>query len=338
MDVMNVIRARDDRAAASGGSNWIARVLEAYGFVAVLLVVVVFFSIWPATASTFPSTANAQAILGNQTAVAFVAMAALIPLICGQFDLSVGANMGMCCVVFAHLLANGTSGWIAAVMTIVVGIGIGLVNAVLVTVFHVDAVIVTLGVSTLVAGAIAQITGGVSISGKVPATLFDLGAGRTAGIPNSAIAVGLVALGLAYVLSMTPYGRYLYALGSSKAAARLVGLRTGRLLGSSFVVAGAIAALGALVQVSRAGGADPRLGDVVLLQGLAAVFLSAAVLTPGRYNLGGTLIAIAFLAILNSGLNLAGVQTYLSSYVNGGALLLGVGLAVYLWRRRRGAS
>jgi ribose transport system permease protein len=89
--------------------------------------------------------------------------------------------------------------------------------------------------------------------------------------------------------------------------------------------------------VARAGGADPAVGDGFTLPALAAAFLSAAAVKPGRYNVGGALVAIFFLAVLNNGLNLAGAQPYVASYVNGVALVAGVGLAAYLQRRRSGA-
>ena len=91
------------------------------------------------------------------------------------------------------------------------------------------------------------------------------------------------------------------------------------------------------LQVARAGGADPRVGEQFTLPALAAAFLSAAAIQPGRYNVWGTIVAIFFLAALNAGLNLAGSQDYVTNFVNGAALIIGVGLAAYLGRRRKGA-
>ncbi len=80
---------------------------------------------------------------------------------------------------------------------------------------------------------------------------------------------------------------------------------------------------------------DPRVGDSLTLPALAAAFLSAATIKPGQYNVFGTLVAVYFLAVLNSGLSLAGAQDYVASFVNGGALIVGVALAVRLGSRRQ---
>jgi ribose transport system permease protein len=144
----------------------------------------------------------------------------------------------------------------------------------------------------------------------------------------------ILAVAVYYLLSHTPYGRYLYAFGSNREASRLVGIRTKLTLGLTFVIAGALCGLAGVLQVSRAGSADPKLGETFTLPALAAAFLSAAAIRPGRYNVWGTLVAIFFLAVLNNGLNLAGAQPYVANYVNGAALIVGVGLAVRLGRRR----
>jgi ribose transport system permease protein len=147
-----------------------------------------------------------------------------------------------------------------------------------------------------------------------------------------------VALAVYYVLVHTPFGRYVYAFGSSPDAARLVGVRTKLVLGSTFVASGALAGIAGVLQVARSGGADPRVGESLTLPALAAAFLSAAAVKPGRYNVGGLLVAILLLAFLSSGLNLVGAEPYITQYVNGGALIVGVALAVYLGRKRSGAA
>jgi ribose transport system permease protein len=144
-----------------------------------------------------------------------------------------------------------------------------------------------------------------------------------------------VAIFVYYLLGHTPYGRYLYAFGSNRGAARLVGIRTKLTLGMTFVIAGVLSGLAGILQVSRAGSADPKLGETFTLPALAAAFLSAAAIKPGRYNVWGTLVAIFFLAVLNNGLNLAGSPQYVANYVNGAALIVGVGLAVKLGRREQ---
>jgi ribose transport system permease protein len=323
--------APDARAASRRPINWY---LEAYALVGLLIAAAIFFSLYGKTADTFPTSANIQVLISSNSVLAIVALAALVPLVCNEFDLSVGAIAGLSSIFVATALGAGTP--IPLVIALGVGIGVlaGIINAILVTQVRVNAVIATLGTSIIIAGIINMKTGGAAITGNIPASFTDFGTGTTLGIPRPAFALALAALALYFVLNHTPFGRYLYAFGSNRSAARLVGLRTNLLLGLTFVIAGALAGGAGALHVARAGSADPRVGDNLTLLALAAAFLSAAAIRPGRYNVGGTMVAIFFLAVLNSGLNLAGAPEYIGNYVNGAALIIGVGLAVHMGRRR----
>lgn len=309
--------------------------LEALALPACLLLAGAYFALSPATSATFLTSANLQVLIAGQAVVAIVALALLVPLCADQWDLSVGATAALGAVYAAATMSGGsvTRGILVA---LTVGALVGLVNAVIVTRFNVNAVIATLGTMTIIAGVINLKTAGIPIVSQIPESLVDLGSGTWLGIPQLGLLVAVVALAVHYLLEHTPYGRYLYALGANPTAARLVGLRTRSLIASTFVLAGVLAAIAGVLAVARSGGANPRLGDQLLLPAFAAAFLSAASIKPGRPNVGGVLVAVYFLAVLNNGLSLAGAQPYVSSFVNGGALIVGVALATYLGRRKRG--
>jgi ribose transport system permease protein len=311
---------------------------EAYALVGLLILAALFFSFYSKTSDTFPTSANLQVMIGNQTVVAIIALGALIPLTCNEWDLSVGATAGLSSIFGAAAMAAGAPLLVGIGLGIGLGVLVGLVNAVIVTRARVNAVITTLGMSTILDGVVNQKSGGLAVAGDIPASITNFGSGTWIGIPRTAFALAVVALLVYYALGHTPAGRYLYALGSNPKGARLVGLRTRLLLGSTFVAAGALAGAAGVLQIARSGGADPHVGESFTLPALAAAFLSAAAIKPGRYNVGGTLVAIFFLATLNSGLNLAGAATYVSSYVNGAALIIGVGLAANLSRKRTGQA
>jgi ribose transport system permease protein len=311
-----------------------AHFLEAYALLGLLLIAAVFFSVWSKTSDTFPTSANIETLISSNAVVAIVALAALIPLVCNEFDLSVGAVAGLSAIFVADTLGAGTSVPLAIAFGVGIGALVGTANALLITRLNVNAVITTLGVSIIVAGFINLKTAGVAVTGGIPSSFTDFGSQNTLGIPRSAFALAAIALAVYYLLVYTPYGRYLYAMGSNRQAAQLVGIRLKVVLGMSFVAAGALSGAAGVLQVARAGAADPHVGETLTLPALAAAFLSAAAIKPGRYNVGGTLVAIFFLAVLNSGLNLAGAQPYVNSFVNGAALIVGVALAVRLGKRQ----
>lgn len=313
-------------------------VLEAYAMVGLLALVVIFFSFYSKTSEIFPTSANVEQLIGGQAVVAIIALAALIPLICNEWDLSVGATAGMSSIFAAAAMSHGTPVILAILLGIGLGALVGLLNAVIITRVGVSAVITTLGMATIIEGVVNQKSGGLAIVADIPSSVVQFGSENWLGVPRTAYALALAALVVYYALNHTPVGRQLYALGANYEGARLVGLRTKVLLGGTFVAAGALAGAAGVLQVARAGGADPRVGTSLTLPALAAAFLSAAAIKPGRFNVAGTLVAIFFLAALNNGLNLAGAAPYVSSYINGGALILGVGLAAFLGRKRTGAA
>ncbi|GAB7003210.1 ribose ABC transporter permease [Nocardioides sp. AN3] len=308
--------------------------LEAYAFLGLLVGAFVFFSLWSRTSATFPTSANLQVLLGSNTVVAITALAALIPLICNEWDLSIGGSAALSSVFVAQFMTNGMNPFLALVIGIAIGVCVGVVNAVLVTRMGVNAVITTLGISIIITGIISLKTGGVTVAGNISQGVTDFGTLSWLGIPRTVYALALVAVVVYYLIDHTPFGRYLYALGSNRSAARLAGIRVKLVVGLTFVIAGAVCGAAGVLQVARSGGANPHLADALLLPALAAAFLSAAAIRPGKYNVGGVLVAVYFLAVLNSGLNLAGAQPYVANFVNGGALIIGVGLAARLGDRR----
>jgi ribose transport system permease protein len=308
---------------------------EGLALLVLAVLAAVFFAVLPATADTFPTVANFQALSGSQAVLAVATLAVLVPLICDEFDLSVGANLGLAGILSASAMSAGAP----LVVGIAVGVGsgmlVGAVNGLLVTRAHVNAVVVTLGVATIIHGVVQAKTGGNSITEGIPVTLLDLGSATVLGVPQILLAALVAAGVLYYVLAHTPYGRRLYMLGANREAAKLVGLRTDRMLFSTFVIGGALAGLAGVMQVGRAGSAVPSIGETFTLPAFAAAFLSAAAIQPGRFNVWGAIVAISFLTIINGGLNLAGAENYIADFVNGTALIIGVGLAVWLRRRRR---
>jgi ribose transport system permease protein len=319
---LRVVRSRSSRG------------LEAYALPILTVLVGAFFSLWPRTSDVFLTSANLQVLLGTQTVVAIVALGALVPLIANEWDLSVGATAGLAAVTAAQLLSDGTSLASALVVGLAIGASIGWLNAVITTRAQVNAVITTLATATIVAGVINQRTSGLAVVSNIPVAVVDFGTGTWLGLPRTVFAVASISIAVYYLLEHTPFGRYLYAIGSNPNAAVLVGIRVRLVVTTSFILAGVLAAAGGCLQVARAGGADPNVGASFTLPALAAAFLSAASIRPGKYNVGGMLVALLFLAVINSGLNLAGAQPYVNSYVNGAALILGVALAAWLGRRQ----
>lgn len=311
----------------------ILTLLERYMLVVLLLLVVVGFSI--AKPDLYPTAANFRTVLGNQSVLIIAALAALVPLVAGQFDLSVGAILGLASIVTAAALSRyGLPIPVAVILGVVAGGIAGAINGLLVVRFAINPLIATIGTASAIAGLVEVYTDGETIVNGIPDALTNIGTSTTLGIPSAIFITAATALVVWYVLAHTPFGRYLYSVGSNAGAARLVGLRTDALVFSSFALAGLLAGVAGALNVARAGLADPTSGPDFTLPALAAAFLGATSIQPGRFNVLGTIVAVFFLAASVTGLTFVQLGPWVQPIFNGLALIAGVGFSVMIARRR----
>jgi ribose transport system permease protein len=308
---------------------------ESYTLVALLVLLGAFFAVLPKSRDVFLSTDNLSVLLGNQATVALLALAAIIPLVSGYFDFSLGANAATSTVLCAGLMSrHHLPLGVACLLCLLLGAVIGLVNGVLVTRYRLSSFVTTLAAATLLGGIIQWYTGGQTILAGISPALVQFGSETLLGIPKVVYVVVVVAVLLWYLLSQTPYGRSLYAIGANPKAARLVGVRSDRYVALSFVLAGSIAAVVGILQLARTGSATADSGSNLLFPALAAAFLGATAVRPGFFNVVGTIIGVLFVSVAVSGLTLAGASAWVSPVFNGAALLAAVGLSTYLGRHR----
>jgi ribose transport system permease protein len=293
---------------------------------------IVLFGIW--VPDLFLTTTNARIVAGSQAITAIVALGLLVPVACGAFDLSIAGTLGMSVCVVCKLQAGGHPVIVSILAALVLGIAIGAVNSVIVVKLHVDSFIGTLGMSSILAAGAYWITNGQQIATGVSAGFLKLGRKQVLGLPLPVyymIALGIL---LWWVLQYTPAGRYLYAVGGNPQAARLAGVRVGRITTAAFITSGLIAALAGVVLAAVLGSANPDVGTPYLLPAFSAVFLGATQIIPGRVNVLGTLVAIFLLATGVKGLQLAGMPGYVEDLFNGVALIIAVALAARTARKR----
>ncbi|ROO87067.1 monosaccharide ABC transporter membrane protein (CUT2 family) [Actinocorallia herbida] len=307
--------------------------IERFGLLGLFVVVMVVFGL---VSEPFASPNNLRIILGTQAVLGLVALASIIPLISGQFDLSVGAIMGTCSIVTAAVMSHGHRHLAVAVAAaLAVGALVGLVNGVVVAHLGVSSFIVTLAMATVLQGLVLWYTGGDTISGNISPGLISSGSGNWLGIPKGVLWLLPVALVLWYVLGHTPWGRHLGATGSNERAARLAGLRVRWITVAAFVTAGVVSGLAGVLQTGQAGSGDPQnsLGGI-LLPALAAAFLGSSAFSPGRFNVPGTVLAVYFVAFAVSGFQFIGAASWIQQLFNGLALAGAVTLSTLLGRRR----
>ena len=319
-------------STASTRPSILKRVGTNYGLLGFLLILIIGFSLW--LPDDFPTWNTVQLIAGTQAVPAILALGVILPLVAGEFDLSVGALLGICSVFAAWIIGEGASLGLVIPLTLLIGVAVGIFNGFLVTKIGVGAFIGTLAVATILSGGNLLMTNGTLLQkGVSKSGITDIGRTELFGLPIPFYVVIVLAFLLYYLLEWTPFGRYLQATGTGREAARLSGVRTDRWLFLSFVGAGLIAALAGFLETSQIGSASPTVGPDFLLPAYAAAFLGATVIHPGRFNVWGTLIGILILAVGITGLNLAGAAFWVPPVFNGTALVLAVSFAVIVARR-----
>ncbi|MFO1541601.1 MAG: ABC transporter permease [Chloroflexota bacterium] len=291
----------------------------------VLVVLFVFFSI---TSPYFFNADNIVNILQNVARIGIVACPATILLIAGQFDLSVGSLAGFTAMAMAVLaapvgvtktpFAMGLPLELAFIGAMLAALLVGLINAVSVTVFRINALITTLGTLAIFRGLTKVLGDGQTIRIE---GFGGLGITRVFEIPIPVYLFALVIIVSFFILRYTTYGRSMYAIGASPTAARLAGIRTNRAIFIGFMLSAAMAGLSGLILLSQVGGASVHAGLGLELSVVTAVVLGGASLAGGRGGIVGTILAVLIVGVLGNGL----IQLRIPSFwieVFGGVLLL----------------
>jgi ribose transport system permease protein len=325
---------------ARGGfrrQGFVLEFLERFGLVLLLIGEIAFFSIWHKTGEFFFTWDNFRVIAANQSVLSIAALASILPLIGGSFDLSIGAIALLADIATGAVTAH--HGWplgVAIVIAVAFGAAIGLANGIVVARAGVNALITTLGTFYVIIGVILWYTGGNAIVTGVSPDLTGINVNRWLGVPQIAVFMIIAAVVIWYLLAHTPWGRYLHAVGSNPIAARLVGINIERVVVISFILSGTFAAIAGVLMLAHSGSAFPNVNNAsgLLLPALASAFLGATTIRPGRFNVVGTLVGVFFIAVAVQGLTLAGVTDWVQYVLYGATLVAAVALSAIIGRRR----
>ncbi len=290
---------------------------------------IIVFGIW--TPKLFLSMSTLHSVASQQSVAAMLGLAVLVPLVCGAYDLSIGANINLSAVLVVVFQANGWGMWQSIGVAVAVGAIIGVINGFVVVVLKVNSFIATLGAATIIGAVQSIATNGTAPLPPTSEAWNQLTQHRVFGFQIIIVYLLIVAIVMWWALSRTPAGRYMYAIGSNPEAARLSGIRVGNWTWLSLAISGTLSAAAGVLYSSLAG---PSLtfGSSLLLPAYAAVFLGSTQLLPGRFNVWGTLIAIYVLATGVQGLEFVTSAQWLSDMFNGVALISAVAFAG--WRQR----
>lgn len=299
------------------------RTMQKYGTLLVLVIVV---AICGLASDRFLTISNLLNILQQISMLTIVATGLTFAFATREMDLSVGYIVGFAGLAAPLMLVAGWPVWLALAGALGGGLLVGLLNAFLVVGVGVPSLIATLAVGSIMFGVNFTISGGRAIYGGLPRDFLVIGQGQVLGVPNPAIMM-LVTVVVSWVLlEKTVFGRRLYAAGGNPRAAELSGVRVNRYRVVGLVVSALFAAGAGLLLSARLGSGQPNGGETYLLDGLAAVFIGMTMIKPGTATILGTFFGALLIGVMNNGLNLVGMDTYVQSMVKGIVIVIAVSI------------
>jgi ribose/xylose/arabinose/galactoside ABC-type transport system permease subunit len=321
---------RESRSA--GGIANVARgIFTTVGILPLLMLLAI--AIFAAQESRFYGAANITNVFRQSTYLIIITLGQALVLICGGFDLSVGAVIAVTSVVSARFMSRYYAGnpdaELASVLVglgagLLVGLIFGLVNGVGVARFKVSPFIMTLGMASVGSGFALYYTGGSPVSGMPPLFTKEIGTGRWFEIPVPVyFAVGATVL-VIFLVSSTSWGRYLYAIGGNTKAAFLSGIPVGVYTASVYVICSLLAALAGILLTARVSSGEPNLGGSFPLQSITAAVVGGVSLRGGEGRILGAVLGALFITILTNGMNLIRIESYVQEIAVGVILILAV--------------
>nr|WP_228045030.1 ABC transporter permease [Streptomyces ferrugineus] len=308
----------------------------AYGLLALTALLFLVFSL--TLPRTFPTLDTVDSILSTQSIPAVLALAAMVPIVTGAFDLSIGYGLGLAHVMVLRLVVHDGWPWPLACLAVIVGgCVVGVLNGVIVEFGRIDSFIATLGTGSMMYAVTGWITdGGRIVPGPqgLPPAFTDLYNSTFLGLPVPAFYVLAVAAALWLVLERLPLGRYLYVVGSNPRAADLLGIPVRKYTVYAFATSGLLVGFAGVLLAAQQQIGNPSVGLDYLLPAFVGALLGSTAIKPGRPNAPGTLVAVAVLAVGLTGIGQMGAEFWTVPLFHGGTLLLAVGLAGYASRRR----
>lgn len=302
-----------------------ARLLSHEAMLALLLAIALFTL--SQMSENFFTTANLLNQVRLMAEVGLIALAMTLVIVTGGIDLSVGSIAGLAAILLGVLWAKaGFPLPLAATLAIAGGLVAGLANGLIITRFGVPPLIATLATLALYRGLAEGLSQGRSVRGY-PESFYVLGQGEVLGLPTQVVILIVAAVLVGIALQMTAFGRTVLAIGANETAARFSSLPVDRVKMMVYGFSGFMSGLAGVILVSRVTTTRSDMGMGWELDAITAVVLGGASIFGGRGTVLGTILALALIQCLKSGLSLAGVKTDGTIVLIGlfliGAVLLG---------------
>jgi ribose transport system permease protein len=291
-----------------------------FAVLVMLVALVVFFSL---TQDRYMTSDNVEAMLTSASILWIVAIGSTFVMLTGGFDLSVGSLLALSGIVLGIAINDWhLAPWLAIVLVIAFGAIVGtFVNGFLIGRLRLPFFVITLATLILYRGLVNLISDTKTTA--INSSLLDsIAYDKWLGVPIPVWVMVVTLVIAVYVLRSTYFGRDVYAVGGNPVAAGLSGIKVSRTLMAVYGIVGLAAAIGGVIQSARIGASSPQVGEDIIFSAAAAVLLGGTAFSGGVGGVAGTAVGVLFLAALQNGLSVAGLQTFWQQIVTGVILIL----------------
>lgn len=323
------------RTSARPGQSRLVRLVSRVRELGLLVVLLLIVAVVSVQVPRFLTVSNIEQILLSVAILAIVAVGETLVVLTRSVDLSVGSIVGFAAFVAANLFKQqpGTNLLVAILLGCALGLVLGAVNGLIVTVGRVPAIIVTLGTLYVYRGLDFVVAQGTQVSASdVPDSYLSLATTQILGIPALLLFAAAIALIFAYLLRSTRSGRELYAIGSNPEAARLVGIRSNLLVFGAFLLSGLLCGFAGVLWGARFATVDATAATGLELQVIAAVVVGGVNIFGGSGTILGAVLGAIVLGTVDDALNLLRLSQFWLQAIDGAAILIAVSLDAFITR------
>jgi len=283
---------------------------------------------------------NLQSLIRDIAFIGMIAVAQSLLLLIGELDLSVGSIATLSGVLGGIMMVSlNVNPIIAFVLGIVIGAIFGIINGLLITKLKINSMVATIGMSSVYGGVTFVITRGKAIT-NIPEDILFLGQGEILLIPLPFWISLAVLIAIVFMALKTKTGRYIYAIGNGKEAAKIIGINVDKIRLMIFCIVGGVSALAGMLYIARLGSAQSAVGTAWPLNSIAACVIGGVLLTGGVGNPIGAYFGAAIICLISNIIVLFGVSIYWQKAVSGIVIILAIALPsiIILIRERQIAN
>lgn len=269
------------------------------------------------TSEYFLDEYNLKALVRDLAFIGMIGIGQALLLLIGELDLSVGKIASLCGVIAGMLMVTfGFNPYLSLVAALALGASLGALNGLIITKLRLNSMVVTIGMAGVYGGITLVLTKGKAVT-NIPEVIHFLGKGHIGVVPVPFIFTIAVLIGVLFLVKKTKTGRYIYAIGNSKEAAKILGIKVDRVRILNYAIVGFISALAGILYVARLGSSQASIGDSWPMNSIAASVIGGVALTGGVGNPAGALVGAAIISVIQNMIVLKGVSVYWQSAVSG---------------------